>query len=689
MNRQLVVEFCRELLDSNRLQEWKIRLSNDIQNSYLGLCSYKDKSILLNAFHIDQHPDIEVLMTIRHEVAHAIVGPGQGHNSIWQSYARALGCDNTLPCSNLTIDDNILNEIHSGAELEVTFDEEDILVSQTIRKPKYTVHKLVDKCIVCKKVAKTKTDVEVRIPSGKYMRVITLECGHVVFKDADSRSPFEDLTFDGLKGCAHQWGKDKLRTTCNKCGARRLYQYQIEGCKLIEKYNGRFAIFDEQGLGKTIQSLTYLNYHKHDAWPFLWVTKSGIKFQHAKEIYRVLGIMPQIIKKTTDFMLPGINAFIISYDLFRRYKDLDIFKNFGIKCVILDECQAISNVDSARSQSVRKVIAEIPKLIPTSGAPWKNCGTEFFVILNALDPSMFNNYAEFERREIGDVLINGKMKKGGLRYPDKFKEKTKHILVRRERKDVMPELPLITRNKLVTEIADHARVVYKQEEDKIFDILKDAILEGTEDSFASNAAIQQSIIVMRQIIGLAKIDAICEFVQEFLEETDRKHVIFIHHKAVAESIFNKMKTWCYDNNEPIPLVLSAALSPEERFAVQEKFNSKSYRLLIASTLASGEGLNLQSCSDCTLGERQWNPANEEQVEGRFIRIGQEASAVTATYVYADKTVDTILDQIVEIKRREFVNSMNKDAYSNNWSEGDITSEVIRQIMGNRKKANAA
>ena len=49
--------------------------------------------------------------------------------------------------------------------------------------------------------------------------------------------------------------------------------------------------------------------------------------------------------------------------------------------------------------------------------------------------------------------------------------------------------------------------------------------------------------------------------------------------------------------------------------------------MVASTLAAGEGLNLQTCSDCVIHERQWNPANEEQVEGRFIRIGQIAETV--------------------------------------------------------------
>ena len=59
---------------------------------------------------------------------------------------------------------------------------------------------------------------------------------------------------------------------------------------------------------------------------------------------------------------------------------------------------------------------------------------------------------------------------------------------------------------------------------------------------------------------------------------------------------------------------------------QDKFNKLHHvALLVASQLAAGEGLNLQTCCDCVMHERQWNPGKEEQCEGRFIRIGQNAT----------------------------------------------------------------
>ncbi len=128
--------------------------------------------------------------------------------------------------------------------------------------------------------------------------------------------------------------------------------------------------------------------------------------------------------------------------------------------------------------------------------------------------------------------------------------------------------------------------------------------------------------------------------------------------------------------------LTAELSSEERYDVQVNFNKLNRVVLVGSTLASGEGLNLQTCSDCIMHERQWNPMNEEQAEGRFIRIGQLAQSVNATYVHADNSVDTHLDKIIELKRRQFHNVMNKGVMPV-WNEANIISELVKSLVGGK------
>src|SRR5215203_5268795 len=89
-------ELCRKVLADNGVKDWSVRVTSDPNISFLGLCMYKDKCIMLNAFHIDIHPRAEVIDTIYHEVAHVLC-PGQGHNEVWATKARELGCTNTFP----------------------------------------------------------------------------------------------------------------------------------------------------------------------------------------------------------------------------------------------------------------------------------------------------------------------------------------------------------------------------------------------------------------------------------------------------------------------------------------------------------------------------------------------------------------------------------------------------------------
>uniref|UniRef100_A0A6M3LCF4 Putative helicase n=1 Tax=viral metagenome TaxID=1070528 RepID=A0A6M3LCF4_9ZZZZ len=672
MTRNEASTFCREELNKHNLSDWHIRLVTEVKsNSFLGKCSYKDKSIYLNAHHIDTHLQAEVENTILHEIAHALT-EGAGHDDVWKDKAKELGCTNTLPCATYGLSLNAIDAIRSGALLEIDYDE------QVIRTPKYRVTRYQDKCDVCNKVAKEASHKEFR-SNGRLKRIVTLECGHIRIEDCDSQSPFEDLIFDSVNGCAHDWNK----TVCMSCGAKKLYPFQIEGARFLERQQGKAAIFDEMGLGKTIQALAYLKFHE-ECFPALFIVKSGIKFQWMKEIVRVLGekYFPQVISDSKQGVMPGLKCYITGYDLLRRFDSAKL-KSLNIKTVVLDEVQAIKNPDASRTQEVRKLCKEIEHLIPLSGTPWKNRGSEFFVVLNMMDPIKFWSYQSFLNTWVDYYWDGAKQKEGGIRNPAKFKEHIKDLAIRRERTEVMPELPLINRMRLNCQIEDHARKAYENEVSEFVKWYNQLVIDGEEDSPEASQNAIARLQRMRHIIGLAKIPTTIEWCQDFIEETERKLVVFVHHKDVGALILDQLKE--VGKEEKIEVMqLSADMSGEERFTTQERFNKLPRAIMVASTLASGEGLNLQTCSDCVMHERQWNPMNEEQAEGRFVRIGQIAQSVNATYIHAEKSTDTHLDTIIETKRSQFHAVMNKGEIPV-WNQGSLIKELTNALVNERNK----
>jgi hypothetical protein len=119
-----------------------------------------------------------------------------------------------------------------------------------------------------------------------------------------------------------------------------------------------------------------------------------------------------------------------------------------------------------------------------------------------------------------------------------------------------------------------------------------------------------------------------------------------------------------------------------------QFNAAKRALLVASQQAAGEGLNMQTCADCVMHERQWNPGREQQCEDRFARIGQEAASVNAIYAQLEgiTSIDQQFDVIVENKRYHYHKTMNKTEIQK-WSEESIGKELAQVIVNahNAKK----
>lgn len=696
MNRQYASELLRKELDSNQLTNWSIRITTDPNKSFLGLCSYKDKCIILNAFHIDMHPDNEVIDTIKHEVAHALT-PNQGHNEVWITVAKQLGCTNTLPCFHLSLNPEVIDAIRSSANVEMTVIEE----THVIQRPQYKITRLQDKCPTCGKIAKelfSKTTLDNR---GE-IKTITLECFHIIERIIPKATPFESFVTnewkDSIKLCNHEWTKNK----CNKCGEFKLFNFQVEGCRALEvglSSQKGFGLFHDMGLGKTLMPLVTIKHHP-ELTPTLVVVKSAIKFNWMKQIIRCLGYdyLPQVLSTSRDYVFPNLKMYIISYDLLKRFPKNRLEK-IGIKCIILDECQQIKNPDSARTQELRKLVSSKDcKIIPLSGTPWKNRGGEFFPVLNMIDPIKFYSYQGFLDKWV-DFYWNGNKKKmGGIRQIEKFKEYTSSLLLRREFNEVMDEFPEINRMKLSVQLDNLSQSSY---DDEVSDFVKwynNAVLEGSEDSL-NGLEILAKLSRMRHITGLAKIPATLGFIEEFIEETDKKLVVFVHHKDVGHILYESLidvnnEEWgslaqeIQDKGTKV-VKLTAEFSDDERFQIQESFNKTEHVIMIASTLASGEGIDLQTCADAVMHERQWNPQNEDQAApGRFRRIGQLSPVINITFIEADGTVDEHLDGIIEEKRLRFHEVMNKGELLT-WNQGDIGKRLAEIIVAkhNQKHPN--
>ncbi|GAA6526021.1 SprT-like domain-containing protein [Intrasporangium sp. DVR] len=90
MELSAALKLGRELMAVHGLGDWTLNL--DRARTRAGVCRPAKREISLSAHLTRLHPEAEVRDTILHEIAHALVGPGHGHDAVWRARARAIGC---------------------------------------------------------------------------------------------------------------------------------------------------------------------------------------------------------------------------------------------------------------------------------------------------------------------------------------------------------------------------------------------------------------------------------------------------------------------------------------------------------------------------------------------------------------------------------------------------------------------
>lgn len=68
------------------------QLAFDLAPARAGSCRYEKKQITLSVTYCLKASKGEIVDTILHEIAHAIVGPKHGHDAAWKAAAQRIGC---------------------------------------------------------------------------------------------------------------------------------------------------------------------------------------------------------------------------------------------------------------------------------------------------------------------------------------------------------------------------------------------------------------------------------------------------------------------------------------------------------------------------------------------------------------------------------------------------------------------
>jgi len=160
-----------------------------------------------------------------------------------------------------------------------------------------------------------------------------------------------------------------------------------------------------QGLGKTLQTISFLSYLKHHreiSGPHLVVVPKSTLQNWAREfaqwspdfnIVTLAGSKDERAEIIASRLIPqDFEVCITTYEMCLIEKSA--LKKFSFEYIVIDEAHRIKNVDSILSQIVRAFISRGRLLI--TGTPLQNNLKELFSLLNFICPEIFVNYKDLD-----------------------------------------------------------------------------------------------------------------------------------------------------------------------------------------------------------------------------------------------------------------------------------------------------
>jgi SWI/SNF-related matrix-associated actin-dependent regulator 1 of chromatin subfamily A len=222
----------------------------------------------------------------------------------------------------------------------------------------------------------------------------------------------------------------------------------------------------------------------------------------------------------------------------------------------------------------------------------------------------------------------------------------KSIMIRREKKEVLKDLPPKRREFKYIGIPNKIVRMHEVAEIELSNAVKDYRIRGlsTEERSEKRMLAITALNYLRQVVGMVKAEQTLEIVRPTLE-TGNKIVIFGHHKAVLD----KLEKDIIEAGYPHVRIDGQVTGTKRQNRIDEFQNNPDCKVMIASILAVGMGVDFTSASNVFIVERQWTPAYEEQGEDRLWRLGQ-GKEVTVWYLVTADTIDDKMNSLIERKR---------------------------------------
>ncbi|MEJ7768935.1 MAG: DEAD/DEAH box helicase, partial [Chitinophagaceae bacterium] len=342
---------------------------------------------------------------------------------------------------------------------------------------------------------------------------------------------------------------------------------------------------------------------------------------------------------------------IVNYETVLR--DLRSINKSEPDLVILDEAQKIKNFTTITAQNI-KMLKKKHSLVIT-GTPIENRISDLYSIVQFVDPTFLAPLWEFSYQHCFFDEKNLDKITGYYNLQHLY-ERLKPLLLRREKRSVLKELPVITQLDVPVPLHEEQQSLHASFGKTIAGILRKKFITPYDQQ-----KLMLSLLGMRMCCDSTFLidkethisPKLAELKEILIEKMDLQNslgkVIIFSEWVVMLQLIGKM---LHEAGIGFAM-LSGKVAVKNRGLLVRKFETDPDCKVFLSSEAGGTGLNLQVADTIINFELPWNPAKKNQRIGRIDRLGQRSKKLTVINFISRRSIEEKIAAGLGLKQNLF------------------------------------
>jgi SWI/SNF-related matrix-associated actin-dependent regulator 1 of chromatin subfamily A len=329
---------------------------------------------------------------------------------------------------------------------------------------------------------------------------------------------------------------------------------------------------------------------------------------------------------------------------------------------VIDEGHYIKTKTAQRTAHVHQLCKGVKAVAVLTGTPATNRPIELWPIVSLLKPKEFSSFKKFADKFCDPQYSPWGWTYNGATNLDVLHRKLKRTcMIRRRTDEVFKDMPPLTRQVITIEPSNEEMKEYREAERDFL-----GWLARTAPHRSSNARKAERLTRMQQLkmmCGLIKLPHAHRWINDALEETTGKMIMFGHHKAVVRG--------SYEKYQKQSVIIDGKVSKAKRQESIDQFTrDRRTRLIFGNIAAAGSAWNGQAATRVGFLEIGWTPGELAQCEKRAHRIGQ-GEPVFVYYLIIPDTIEDKLLKVIQSKQKvldEIIDGREQEGSFNLYDE---------------------